>query len=110
MISVHETEKLTLEQIEKFLLATEEVRFEASKRVEVYSWVEQLLCQQEYLGLGRAARGLLRRYIGKITGLSRAHQWPRHSARSPARVSRVRQARVSAAGIDFQRTPVQPAP
>jgi len=72
MISVHETEKLTLEQIEKFLLATEEVRFEASKRAEVYSWVEQLLCQQDYSGLGRAARGLLRRYIGKMTGLSRA--------------------------------------
>jgi len=50
MISVHETEKLTLEQIEKFLLATDEVRFEASKRAEVYSWVEQLLCQQEYSG------------------------------------------------------------
>jgi len=72
MISVHETEKLTLEQIEKFLVATEEVRFEASKRAEVYSWVEQLLCQQEYSGLGRAARGLLRRYLGKMTGLSRA--------------------------------------
>jgi hypothetical protein len=29
----------------KFLLATEEVRFEASKRAEVYSWLfELLLC------------------------------------------------------------------
>jgi transposase InsO family protein len=72
MISVHETEKLNLEQIKKFLLATEEVRFEASTRAEVYGWVEQLLCQYEYSGLGRAARGLLRRYIGKMTGLSRA--------------------------------------
>jgi transposase InsO family protein len=72
MISVHETEKLSLEQIEQFLLAAKEVRFEASQREEIYSWVERLLCQQEYVGQGRRARGLLRRYLGKMTGLSRA--------------------------------------
>ncbi len=72
MISVHEAEKLTLEQIVRFLGATEEVRFEANKRAEVYAWVERLLCQQEYSRQERAARGLIRRYIGKMTGLSRA--------------------------------------
>jgi len=72
MISVHETEKLTLQQIEQFLLAAKEVRFEASQREEIYGWVERLLCQQEYMGQGRRARGLLRRYLGKMTGLSRA--------------------------------------
>jgi transposase InsO family protein len=72
MISVHEAGKLTLEQIVKFLGATEEVRFEASTRAEVYAWVERLLCQQEYSRQGRAARSLIRRYIGKMTGLSRA--------------------------------------
>jgi hypothetical protein len=55
MISVHEAEKLSLEQIEKFLLATEEVRFEASQRAEVYAWVERLLRQQEYPRQGRRA-------------------------------------------------------
>ena len=39
---------------------------------EVYSWVEQVLRQQEYAQQGRAARGLLRRYVAKMTGLSRA--------------------------------------
>jgi len=72
MISVHETEKLSLQQIEQFLLAAKEVRFEASQREEIYAWVERLLCQQEYMGQGRRARGLLRRYLGKMTGLSRA--------------------------------------
>jgi len=72
MISVHETEKLDLQQIEQFLLAAKEVRFEASQREEVYGWVERLLCQQEYTQQGRRARGVLRRYIGKMTGLSRA--------------------------------------
>jgi len=72
MISVHETEKLSLQEIEKFLLAAQEVRFEASQREEVYGWIERLLCQQEYVRQGRRARGLLRRYIGKMTSLSRA--------------------------------------
>jgi hypothetical protein len=72
MISVHETEKLSLQQIEQFLLAAKEVRFEASQREEIYGWVERLLCQQEYVVQGRRARGLLRRYLGKMTGLSRA--------------------------------------
>jgi hypothetical protein len=76
MISVHETEKLSLQQIEKFLAVAKEVRFEASERKEVYGWIERLLCQQEYPRQGRRARGLLRRYIGKMTGLSRA-QWTR---------------------------------
>lgn len=72
MISVHEAEKLSLQQIEQFLLAAKEVRFEASQRQEVYGWVERLLCGQEYARQGRRARGLLRRYLGKMTGLSRA--------------------------------------
>lgn len=72
MISVHETEKLSLQQIEKFLAAAKEVRFEASERKQVYGWIERLLCEQEYARQGRRARGLLRRYIAKMTGLSRA--------------------------------------
>jgi hypothetical protein len=66
MISVHETEKLNLQQIEKFLTAPKEVRFEASERKELYGWIEQLLCRQEYMQQGRRARGL-RRYMIKMT-------------------------------------------
>src|ERR1700722_5971864 len=72
MISVHEAEKQSLQEIEQFLLAAKEIRFEASQREEIYGWVERLLCQQEYIGQGRRTRGLLRRYLGKMTGLSRA--------------------------------------
>ena len=68
MISVHEAEKLSLQEIERFLLAAKGVRFEASQREEIYGWVERLLCQQEYARQGRRVRGLLRRYLGKMTG------------------------------------------
>jgi hypothetical protein len=50
MISVHESEKPNFQEIEQFLLAATELRFEASQRKEVYAWVERLLCQREYDG------------------------------------------------------------
>jgi transposase InsO family protein len=71
-ISVHEAEKLSLEQIRRFVEASEELRFEGESRPERYNWVERVLVAQQYGSQGKAARGLLRRYIEKMTGLSRA--------------------------------------
>ena len=69
---MHQAEKLNLEQIEAFLRASEEIRFKGETRGQVYHWIEQLLRQQQYQQQGRKARGLLRRYLEKMTGLSRA--------------------------------------
>jgi len=69
---VHEAEKLSLEAIGRFVEASEELRFEGENRQQVYGWVEQVLVQQEYAQQGKTARGLVRRYIEKMTGLSRS--------------------------------------
>ena len=66
-ISVHEAEKLSLEAIGRFVAASEEIRFESADRSQVYGWVERLLVGQEYGAQGKAARGLVRRYIEKMT-------------------------------------------
>jgi transposase InsO family protein len=71
-ISVHEAEKLSLEAIGRFVEASEGIRFEGANRGQVYGWVERVLVQQEYAQQGKAARGLVRRYLEKMTGLSRA--------------------------------------
>jgi transposase InsO family protein len=71
-ISVHEAEKLSLEAIGRFVEASEEIQFEGANRRQVYGWVEGVLVQQEYAQQGKASRGLVRRYIEKMTGLSRA--------------------------------------
>jgi transposase InsO family protein len=71
-ISVHEAEKLSLEAIGRFVEASEELRFTSQGRQQVYGWVEQVLVQQEYAQQGKAARGLVRRYIEKMTGMSRS--------------------------------------
>lgn len=69
---MHQAEDLSLESIRGFLLASEEIRFESQSRAGRYAWVEQLLVQQQYATLGKAERGLVRRYIARMTGLSRA--------------------------------------
>jgi transposase InsO family protein len=65
-------EKLSLEQIREFLEASEEVHFEGQRRPEVYEWITRLLRQQGYRRQGKVVRGLLRRYVAKMTGRSRA--------------------------------------
>jgi len=69
---VHEAEKLSLEQIQAFLNASQEIRFEGETQPQIYHWIEQVLGRQEYHQQSRPARGLLRSYLTKMTGLSRA--------------------------------------
>lgn len=63
---------MSLERIRAFLEASEEMEFEAANRAEVYGWVTRTLVEQEYGRQGRKVKGLLRLYVGKMTGLSRA--------------------------------------
>src|ERR1017187_377813 len=66
------TESLSLEEIQAFLEASEEVEFKGRNRDEVYLWVNQTLRGHRYQELKRTGRGVVRRYIEKMTGLSRA--------------------------------------
>ena len=66
------TENLSLEAMVRFVEASEEIRFESQNREQVYGWMERVLVQQEYAQRGKAARGLVRGYIEKMNGLSRA--------------------------------------
>ena len=68
---MHEAETLSLEQIRAFSQTSAGIRFEAETREQVYNWIERVLRQQQYLQQGRAARGLLRRYLEKMTGSGR---------------------------------------
>src|ERR1019366_3882136 len=72
IISMRDGEKQSLEQIRAFLEASEEVHFEGQRRKEIYEWITRLLRQQGYRAQGKMVRGLLRRYVAKMTGRSRA--------------------------------------
>jgi transposase InsO family protein len=65
-------EHLSLEQIQTFLSGNQEIEFKAANRKELYEWTQQALCAQGYSSLHRSGKGLMKCYIGKVTGLSRA--------------------------------------
>jgi len=67
-----DSEAVSLEQIRDFLAGSGEVRFAGLRRAEVYAWVERTLVRHEYASSGRANKGVVRQYIGRMTGLSRA--------------------------------------
>jgi transposase InsO family protein len=67
-----DSEARSLEQIRAFLAGAGEVRFAGQRREEIYGWVEQTLVQLEYASLKRPEKGLVRSYLARMTGLSRA--------------------------------------
>ena len=69
-IRMQNAEALTREQIQEFLKGSKGIEFSGQKRAEVYGWVQQALVAQEYAVQGKKERGMIRAYIGKMTGLS----------------------------------------
>jgi hypothetical protein len=62
----------TLEQVRGFLDGSEPLSFAAPQRQAAYGFVADPLRQFAYRGLGKADRGVVRCYLRKVTGLSRA--------------------------------------
>src|ERR1700678_2038959 len=67
-----DSEAISLEQIRAFLAGSGEVRFAGQRREEVYGWVEKTLVRLQYASLDKPGKGSVRRYISRMTGLSRA--------------------------------------
>jgi transposase InsO family protein len=65
-------EHLSLEGMRAFLEGNEDVGFRAPNRKELYEWTQATLCAQAYVGLHRSDKGLVKQYISKLTGVSRA--------------------------------------
>ena len=67
-----DSEATSLEQIRAFLAGSDGVHFAGQRRDEVYGWTEGTLVQHQYSALNRPEKGLVRRYVARMTGLSRA--------------------------------------
>lgn len=63
---------MSLEQIRAFVEGSSEIEFKGRNREEVYGWVNEVLRKQHYAELRRSGKGLVRAYIKRMTGLSRA--------------------------------------
>ena len=73
MIVTLQTERVrTLDQVRAFVEGSEAVDFTGADRESVYEFVRRALVRLDYAGLGKSDKGLVRRYLAKVTGLSRA--------------------------------------
>ena len=69
-IIMQKVECLTLEQMREFLAASEELVFTLSGRGEIYNLVERTLGRQQYLGLPKKDKGVVRHYLSRLSGRS----------------------------------------
>jgi len=62
----------TLEQVKQFLDSSQGIQFSGLNVKEKYLWTEEVLKKFKYQWLKRNGKGILRRYIEKVTGYSRS--------------------------------------
>ena len=73
MIVTLQTQGLkTLAQVQGFISSNEAILFTLTDRVAAYSWMTDTLKQFHYDRCTRANKGVLRQYLCKVTGFSRA--------------------------------------
>ena len=87
-------ERLTLAEMQEFLAGSRSIGFKVEGREQIYRLVERVLAAQHYGRLGKRQKGIVRRFLARLSGLSRAQltrlmgQWLRHrriEARQPQR-------------------------
>ena len=73
MILTLDTERLrTLEEIRTFMEGNRPVDFRSADRAGAYEFVRRTLVRFRYGTLDKPSKGLLKEFLGKVTGLSRA--------------------------------------
>lgn len=71
IVTLHTDTLSSLEQIQRFLDGTDEVVFHAPDPAQRRAWIERVLRQFAYARRRRAERGLLVRFLCKVSGYSR---------------------------------------
>jgi hypothetical protein len=73
-ITMQNIERLTLAEMQEFVEGSRMLDFNvnANERQDAYTLIERVLQAQQYRRLSRGQRGIVRRFLSKITGRSRA--------------------------------------
>jgi len=72
IIQMPDADRLTLEQMREFFQGSRPMKFLLRGRAALYQFLERVLALQHYARLARPDRGVVRTYLAKLTGLSRA--------------------------------------
>jgi transposase InsO family protein len=71
-ISMDDTQITTLEQVQAVLGSPKGLTFNRAGREELYGWIESVLKRFDYFKLCRRAKGQVKAYLQRLSGLSRA--------------------------------------
>jgi transposase InsO family protein len=71
-ITMQNLERLNLAEMQEFIEGSGRVDFIADGREAVYGFIERVLKAQPYRRLSKGQKGVVRRFLVKVTGLSRA--------------------------------------
>lgn len=72
IIRMENLERLTLAEMQEFLTSHRQLRWPAPERESVYALIERVLKAQQYRRLSKKDKGIVRRFVAKVTHLSRA--------------------------------------
>jgi len=71
-ITMDDAQINTLEQIQKILETSTGLAFKGLRREAIYSWIESVLKRFDYFRLGKKGKGLVKAYLERMSGHSRA--------------------------------------
>ena len=72
LLIMNDRQLQTVERVREFLEGSEAVEFRGLTAQEKYYWIEKVLLSFKYHRLKRGEKGVIRRYIEKVTGYSRS--------------------------------------
>lgn len=93
-ITMNTARVLSIAEMQSFIAGSAEDRFSASNKNEVYEFLVQILRAHHYEKQGRKNKGVIRKYLQKITGYERAQitrligQFVRKKKLTPAQINR----------------------
>lgn len=71
VITMNDSKLSSIVEVKRFLQESEVIEFKKRFRKEAYQWIEETLKRFDYLYLGKKEKGLIKKYIEKVTGYSR---------------------------------------
>src|SRR5659263_97489 len=71
-LNMNDEQLQTIEQVNQFIDSSQEIKYKGINIQEKYQWIEEVLRKFKYKRLKRNGKGILRRYIEKVTGYSRS--------------------------------------
>lgn len=71
-VNMDDAQITTLEHVKQVLGSAQAIAFKGVRREQVYGWIEGALKRFDYFELGRKDKGLMKTYLQRLSGFSRA--------------------------------------